>query len=77
MDRAASLTGQMGGHEREVHDTWVVMINDEQHEVEVIPTLGGYDVELDGWAQELRLSSKGADKLSWIMGLYYRRPTWM
>ncbi len=37
MDRAARLSGQLAGHERRVLDEWVVIIDNEYHEVKVKP----------------------------------------
>ncbi len=48
MDRAASLSGQMAGHERSVHDDWSVMVNGETHQVHAVPVNGGYLVALGG-----------------------------
>jgi len=41
MDRAASISGQMPGYEREVHDNWVVAIGGIQHPVDVSPLENG------------------------------------
>jgi len=48
MDRSASLSGQMQGHEREVHDDWAVLVNGETHHVHAVPVNGGYLVTLEG-----------------------------
>ncbi len=48
MDRAACMSGQLRGHEREVNDDWVVVIGGEQHAVTAIPSDGGYHVEYAG-----------------------------
>ncbi|MCL7487264.1 MAG: acetyl/propionyl/methylcrotonyl-CoA carboxylase subunit alpha [Desulfobulbaceae bacterium] len=37
MDRAAKLSGQLAGHERRVMDEWVVIIDNEHHQVKVSP----------------------------------------
>ena len=44
MDRAAGISGQLPGYERKVQDDWVVMINGEQHPVNVRSVAGGHDV---------------------------------
>lgn len=43
-ERAARITGQMPGYERQVEAKWVVVIGDDIHAVTVLPTEGGYDV---------------------------------
>jgi len=48
MDRAASLTGQMPGHERDVHDDWSVLVSGETHHVHTVALNGGYQVSLGG-----------------------------
>jgi propionyl-CoA carboxylase alpha chain len=48
MDRAASISGQMTGYERKVHDDWVVAIGDERHQVVVRPIEGGHEVAYGG-----------------------------
>ncbi len=47
-DRAAEITGQMRGHERQVRDGWVVVMGNEYHHVTVQATDGGHDVEYNG-----------------------------
>lgn len=47
-DRAATITGQMPGHERKVGDSWVVVMNGHYHPVSVKATDGGHDVEYGG-----------------------------
>ena len=37
MDRAAHISGQLQGHERRVHDNWVVVIGTVFHDVRVLP----------------------------------------
>jgi propionyl-CoA carboxylase alpha chain len=44
MDRAACLSGQMEGYERQVGEEWAVVINGEAHQVRVHPTARGYQV---------------------------------
>ena len=41
MDRAASISGQMPGYERQVQRNWVVVIGDTHHPVEVTPLENG------------------------------------
>jgi len=48
MDRAAQLTGQLAGHEREVGEEWAVVINNQAHLVRVKPTRNGYNVNYNG-----------------------------
>ncbi|MES9870144.1 MAG: acetyl/propionyl/methylcrotonyl-CoA carboxylase subunit alpha [Sedimenticola sp.] len=50
MDRAACMSGQMRGHEREVNDEWAVIIGGEAHQVVTRPTQNGYHVEYGGKA---------------------------
>ena len=42
--RAADIHGQLAGHERQVPDDWVVVINNEHHLVSVTLTEHGHDV---------------------------------
>jgi propionyl-CoA carboxylase alpha chain len=44
MDRAAKLDGQLPSHEREVGADFVVIVDREQHPVQVVPVEGGYEV---------------------------------
>ncbi len=44
LDRAASISGQLPGYERIIHDDWVVAIEEERHPVTVRPIAGGHDV---------------------------------
>lgn len=48
MDRAACLSGQLPGHERQVNDDWVVIINGKHHQVAAKPLESGYQVEYEG-----------------------------
>jgi propionyl-CoA carboxylase alpha chain len=50
MDRAASISGQMPGYEREVQQSWVVVIGGAQHAADVLPLDhgSGHDVNYDG-----------------------------
>ncbi|MES9876942.1 MAG: acetyl/propionyl/methylcrotonyl-CoA carboxylase subunit alpha [Candidatus Sedimenticola sp. PURPLELP] len=50
MDRAACMSGQMRGHEREVGSEWAVVIGSDIHQVVTKPTQNGYHVEYDGKA---------------------------
>jgi propionyl-CoA carboxylase alpha chain len=47
-DRAAQIDGQLSGHEHQVFDDWVVVMNNEHHPVSVVPAQGGHDVEYNG-----------------------------
>jgi len=53
-DQAASISGQMPGHERKVRDHWVVLMNGGQHPVNVRPVNGGYDVDYAGATYAVR-----------------------
>jgi len=53
-DRAARIDGQLRGHERKVPDEWVVVMNNEYHEVCIVPAAGGYDVEYQGKTYAIR-----------------------
>ena len=53
-DRAAQIAGQLDGHERHVPDEWIVVMNNEQHPVSVIPVQGGYDVNHRGHTHVVR-----------------------
>ncbi len=44
MDRAAGISGQLPGYERNVDDHWVVVMDGEQHPVEIRPVAGGHEV---------------------------------
>ena len=50
MDRAARISGQLAGHERRVQDSWVVVIDDVFHQINVRPFQPDccYKVEYDG-----------------------------
>jgi propionyl-CoA carboxylase alpha chain len=43
-DRAAQIEGQLPGHGRKVPADWVVVMNGEQHAINVVPMEGGFDV---------------------------------
>jgi propionyl-CoA carboxylase alpha chain len=47
-ERAATITGQMPGHERKVPDDWVVIIDNIHHPVTVKLIEGGYHAEYNG-----------------------------
>ncbi|WKZ11641.1 MAG: acetyl-CoA carboxylase biotin carboxylase subunit [Gammaproteobacteria bacterium] len=50
MDRAARLSGQLPSHERRVGADFVVIVNREQHPVQLLPVEGGYEVRHGGQA---------------------------
>jgi propionyl-CoA carboxylase alpha chain len=54
LDRSASISGQMPGHELKVGDEWVVLRGRERHPVKVCPAAGGHAVEFEGESYELR-----------------------
>lgn len=47
-ERAAKITGQLPGHERQVPDNWVVIIDGKHHPVTVKLIEGGYHAEYNG-----------------------------
>ncbi|MDR2637183.1 MAG: acetyl-CoA carboxylase biotin carboxylase subunit [Zoogloeaceae bacterium] len=47
-DRAAKVSGQLPGHERQVGDDWVVIRDKKLHPVVARPIPGGYEVEYKG-----------------------------
>jgi propionyl-CoA carboxylase alpha chain len=47
-ERAAKITGQLRGHERQVPDNWVVIIDGKHHPVTVKLIEGGYQAEYNG-----------------------------
>ncbi|MDD3481692.1 acetyl-CoA carboxylase biotin carboxylase subunit [Azovibrio restrictus] len=53
IDRAAKVSGQLPGHERQVGDEWVVIRNNERFPVVAKPIEGGYRVEYNGETYEL------------------------
>ncbi len=67
IDRAASVSGQLAGHERIVSDKWmVVRIGAEGNEhasVVARPVPGGYHVELDGKTYDIRSDWKLGESL--------------
>ncbi len=48
MDRAARISGQLPGHERIVHNDWVVLIDGQMHHLQVHPGEAGYRLEYQG-----------------------------
>lgn len=53
-DRAAQIDGQLSGHERQVRDDWVVVLNDEHHPVSVVSVEGGHEVRYNGQTYVVR-----------------------
>ena len=53
-DRAALIDGQLDGHNRQVPDNWVVVMNNEYHPVSVISVQGGHDVGYNGRTYAVR-----------------------
>jgi propionyl-CoA carboxylase alpha chain len=51
--RAASISGQVDGHEHRISDDWVVVLKDGQHPVTVRKALDGFHVIIDGKTHEL------------------------
>jgi len=47
-DRAARIDGQLRGHQRRVPDDWVVLMNQQEHPLHIVPANGGYDVTYEG-----------------------------
>ncbi|MBT8102801.1 MAG: acetyl/propionyl-CoA carboxylase subunit alpha, partial [Gammaproteobacteria bacterium] len=43
-DRAATIDGQLDGHERRVPEDWVAVIKNQHYPISVVPVEGGYDV---------------------------------
>ena len=66
-DRAASVSGQMAGHERIVGDDWMVIrLNGDQkekHPVTARPVEGGYHIEYAGKSYEIRSDWKLGETL--------------
>ena len=46
--RASRISGQMPGHEYEIPQDWVVLMEGEYHPVAITVAEGGHDVECDG-----------------------------
>ena len=53
-DRAARIDGQLPGHERQVPQDWVAVINDRQHPITIVPVEGGFDITIDGKLNTVR-----------------------
>jgi propionyl-CoA carboxylase alpha chain len=53
-DRAAKIDGQLAGHERRVPNDWVVVMNNEYHQVSVVSAQNGHDVEYKGKTYAVR-----------------------
>jgi len=53
-DRAAQIDGQLDGYERRVPNDWVVVLNNEQHRVSVVPAQNGHDVQYNGKTYAVR-----------------------
>jgi propionyl-CoA carboxylase alpha chain len=53
IDRQASVSGQLPGHELKVAEEWTVVLDGEQHPVTVRPVRGGYLVIDDGQSREI------------------------
>jgi propionyl-CoA carboxylase alpha chain len=53
-DRAASIDGQLPGHQRTVPGDWVVVTNGEHHPISVVPIEGGHDVTYNGKTYAVR-----------------------
>jgi len=54
MDRAAKISGQLLGHERQVKNDWVVLMGGQTHPVHIDPADSGYDVEYMGEIYQVR-----------------------
>jgi len=63
MDRAALLSGQVPGHERQVPREWVAIINREEHPVTVKTVHGGYDITYNGKQYHLLTDWKPGEPL--------------
>ena len=53
IDRAAKVSGQLPGHERQVGDEWVVIRDGKRHPVVARPVAGGYVIEYNGETYEV------------------------
>lgn len=53
IDRAASVSGQLAGHERKVGNDWVVLRDGVQHQVNAVPVSGGYVITYRGETYEV------------------------
>ncbi len=45
-ERAAGISGQYAGHQRKVHDDWIVLLGDKQYATHILCVTGGYDVTI-------------------------------
>jgi propionyl-CoA carboxylase alpha chain len=45
-ERAAGISGQYAGHQRKVHDDWVVLLAGKEHALNIVCVTGGYDVTI-------------------------------
>ncbi|NQU56303.1 MAG: ATP-grasp domain-containing protein, partial [Rhodospirillales bacterium] len=45
-ERAAGISGQFAGHQRLVHDDWIVLMGSKEHAVHIICVTGGFDVTI-------------------------------
>jgi len=68
IDRATRTSGQLRGHERKVGNDWTVLMGDRKYSLTLTPIGGGYTVEHDGQACELRSN--------WRLGELLFRGTW-
>jgi propionyl-CoA carboxylase alpha chain len=46
-DRAAQIDGQLSGHERQVREDWVAVVNGQHYPITVVPVEGGFDVHVN------------------------------
>ena len=53
-DRAARIDGQLPGHERQVPEAWVAVIDRKQFPITIVPVEGGCDVTIDGKTNVVR-----------------------
>jgi len=58
--RAASISGQLPGHGRQVSRDWTVVTNGQHHAVHIIPAYGGFDVRVgdDGCDGEITVRTE-------------------
>ena len=61
--RAASISGQVSGHERRVHGDWVVILKGENHQATVSSVDGGFDISMDEGAHKVRTDWKVGEPL--------------
>jgi len=48
LDRNRQISGQLPGHERQVGDHWVLLLDRIRYDVKVLPVEGGHDVVIGG-----------------------------